>query len=116
MTVATQENPVVKNAKLFAKKMQTTEAIFIKEFHLEDHGIVLMLHEAESGLRVSLVTSYYNRAKRPQLSWFMKDFGEDENGAIELFDKAAKLEGFMVFGQEFRLSKGSGLRLGKNYN
>lgn len=80
------------------------------------HGdSVAILHQPETGhIRVSLVIAYVNKSGNRQLSWFFKDFS-DEDLALELYESTLESQGFVVFGNEYRLSK-SGLRFFKNHD
>ena len=80
----------------------------------------LLIHpiETESITRVSLVMAYENKAGNPQLSWFMQDF-EDEDAALDFYIQKSESgygKFFTIFGDEYRLSEGSGFRFYRSWN
>jgi len=70
----------------------------------------LTLLNVRGKFRVAAMTPYVNRATRPQVDIFMKDF-DDLSDAETLMLTVMEADGFLAFGDLFRLSKGSGLRL-----
>lgn len=92
-----------------ADKIATSGAEIDREVFV-DGTMVGMIVVGDDGLTsVSLISGYYNRAQKPQISWFVKYF-EDEAEAIELYGNLVGLKGFLAFGSEFRVSEGSGFR------
>lgn len=72
-------------------------------------GVILSKVQHSKKFRVSLISGYRNKAGNPQVSWFMKDFDEQDD-AETLYLEVLENNGGLAFGDEFRLSKGSGFR------
>ena len=97
----------------FVAKLQSDNRTI--DIHTNGNSTVL-LHLTEIGVtRVSLIAPYVNKAGRNQISWFVSDFS-DEDKALELYLHVVEYDCFLVFGNEFRLSSGSGFRFYKNWD
>jgi hypothetical protein len=95
-------NPVIRNA--VARGWTNTEGVATTALPL------VVLAQNDLGVyRVAGAVAYLNRCGNPQFTVFIQDF-EDGEEAETLFLEILEADGFMAFGSEFRLSRGSGLR------
>jgi hypothetical protein len=118
MTTMTAEQAVDKlNSEMATRSVKLSQPVMAQGADVlmqETTTMLPLIALMDMGVYYRVVGSvaYVNRSKRPQITLFIKDF-DDLSEAEELFLSVWEYDGAMAFGKEIKISRGSGVRIGK---
>lgn len=104
------------NAKMAEKGLPAMQGRGeVMEMASTEYFPLVALYRLDNHFRVAAAVGYVNRATRPQIDCFLKDF-DGRNEAETLYLEILEAYGGYIFGDQFKLSVGSGLRFVKNHD